>query len=87
MPESVLLEAERLVNGDRAKAYGPIRVDYARTVALFKLLSGLDLTPEQGVLFMVCVKLSRSANAFKRDNFVDLCGYASKLNDMLEGIE
>lgn len=90
---SILLEAEALVNGDRAKQYGPIREDYARVVAIFRELTGLALTAEQGVAFMVAVKLSRIGQEMqgraphKRDNFVDLGGYASKLNDMVEGSE
>jgi len=84
---SAALEAHELVNGDRAKSYGPIREDFARTCALFKLMTGIDMTPEQGVTFLMCVKLSRQANGHKHDNLVDLCGYADKLDAMLEGKE
>ncbi len=80
---SILLEADALVNGDRQGAYGPAREDFGRTVALFKALTGIELTAAQGLEFMLCVKLSRSGYKFKRDNYVDLCGYASLLNDLL----
>lgn len=85
-PESILLEAESLVNGDRQSDYGPIREDYTRTVAIFKAWTGIDLTPEQGVQFMGCVKLSREGHKHKRDNLLDAVAYLSLLNDMREGV-
>ena len=81
---SILSEADDLVNGSRQSAYGPAREDFGRTVALFKVLTGIELTVAQGLEYMVCVKLSRSAHKFKRDNYRDLCGYASLLNDIWE---
>jgi hypothetical protein len=44
------------------------------------LLSGVDLTPEEGALFMVAVKLSRLRHniddeAVHRDSLVDAAGY------------
>jgi len=93
MPGSILVEAEALVNGDRAKQYGPIREDYSRVAAIFKAITGIPLTTEIAVAFMLAVKLSRLGMTLqghakhKRDNLTDLCGYASKLNDLLEGKE
>jgi hypothetical protein len=89
--QSILLEAESLVNGDRAKQYGPIREDYDRVCAIEAAV--LDTVPsptELAVFRMVCVKLSRIGQELqgkaqhKRDNFVDACGYLSKLNDLIE---
>jgi hypothetical protein len=92
--ESILLEAERLVNGDRAKQYGPIREDYQRVANIYAAIMDLDPEPVELAEFrMVCVKLSRIGQELqgkaphKRDNFVDACGYLSKLCDMLEGKE
>ena len=81
-PESVCAEADRLVSTDRQGDYGHPAEDYARTVAIFKLMTGKELTPEEGVTFMMCVKLSREAHKHKRDNIVDLCGYA-KCREMI----
>lgn len=49
---------------------------YARTVGAFNALTGRDLTIGEGILYMQLVKLSRQRHSPKRDNLVDLCGYA-----------
>lgn len=91
--EHILLQVLDLIEGDRAKEYGPIREDYNKTVALFKLLTGIELTAEQGVTFMVAVKLSRLARILKKevplhiDTLKDDIGYTAKLARMLQGIE
>jgi len=78
--KSILVEAEKLVHGDRNATYGPPWEDYARTVGAFIALMGPDkkiseMTPRDGMMFMVCVKLSREINLPKRDNCVDAAGY------------
>lgn len=79
MSEGILVEAERLINGPRNASYGDVRDDYARIVALFGAWTGIELTVEQALRFMVCVKLSRDGYMFKRDNLVDACGYLALL--------
>lgn len=74
--ESILQEAQRLVHGDRGADYGHPLDDFTKTATLFNTLTGANLTPSDVALFMICVKLSREANKHKRDNLVDLCGYA-----------
>ena len=85
--DSTSAEAARLVHGDRGEAYGHPAIDYARTVALFKDLTGVELSVTEGVAFMACVKLSRIGAAMEagfsarqvRDSIVDLAGYADCL--------
>jgi len=82
------MEAQRLVHGDRNETYGYPWQDYARTVGAFKALMGdksiSDMTAEDGMLFMVCVKLSRQINLPKRDNLVDAAGYLECINWSVE---
>lgn len=76
MTDSILQEAQRLVYGDRGEDYGPPDENFARTVDIFRAMTGHDLTPHEGVLFMVAVKLARIATCpRKRDNYVDGAGY------------
>jgi len=72
--------AVNLITGDRAKQYGPPDVDFQRTVDVFNRLTGRDLTIKDGIMFMMCVKLSRAMNLDQPDNMVDLCGYADIYN-------
>jgi len=82
--ESILTEAEKLVNGDR-------QADYADPVQNFKLiamiatcLTGETMTPIMCCKVMQAVKLSREAYKHKRDNLVDLVGYTWILDRLIE---
>ena len=77
---SILEEAEKLTNGDRREAYGHPFDDYTRVTEAFNALTGCTLTPQEGVIFMVCVKLARECHKPKRDNRVDAAGYLNCLD-------
>lgn len=77
--QSILQEAEALINGDRRASYGHPLLDYTRTAgmvnAAFADKLKEPLTAEDMMMVMVLVKLSRQRNLPKRDNLVDACGY------------
>lgn len=80
-----LLEAYALITGPRQTAYSHPADDYARTVAIFKAITGIELTTQQAILFMVAVKLSRLRHNLARggwhhDSLVDAIGYLGCLN-------
>ena len=74
--QSVLTEAEGLVHGDRNTTYGHPLDDFSRTAQMWSALLGTPVTPEQVGLCMIAVKLSRECHLPKRDNLVDIAGYA-----------
>ena len=75
--ETILQEAQRLVHGDRGESYGHPIEDYARTGRMWGAILGIpDIDPRIACLMMGAVKISRECNAPKRDNRVDLAGYA-----------
>lgn len=74
--KSILPEAESLVHGDRNKDYGPPIEDFTRTAKIWSAILGIEIRPEQVPLCMIAVKLSRECNRPKRDNMVDIAGYA-----------
>ena len=78
--ESVCLEAAKLVCGPRGTDYGHPLDDYLRTTQIFNAATGHKLSALDGIIFMVCVKLSREQNHHKRDNLVDACGYLECFN-------
>lgn len=90
-PESVALEAHDAVYGDRQADYGHPREDFTRTAILWtgllnhKLADGEFITPEDMARCMIAVKLSRDVHAPKRDNRVDMAGYAITLDRLETG--
>lgn len=87
--ESVLIEAQNLVYGPREKDYDHPGRDFARTVSLLNILFAdklsEPLTPEDFGLIMICCKLAREVHRPKRDNLVDIAGYAETRSRILEG--
>lgn len=74
--KSILIEAESLVHGDRNESYGHPLDDFRRTAKMWSAILGIEVRPEQVGLCMIAVKLSRECHAHKRDNLVDIAGYA-----------
>jgi hypothetical protein len=78
--ESILAEADRLVNGPRQADYGHPIDDFTRTGRIWgAILETEDVPPEKVALCMVGVKMSREVNRPKRDNRVDMAGYTGTL--------
>lgn len=80
--ESILQEAQRIVHGDRGDAYGHPLDNFTQTADLWnaifakKLGEGQHFTAEDVALAMIQVKVSRQTHVPKRDNLVDIAGYA-----------
>ena len=84
MSETILEEAQRLVHGARGSDYGHPLDDFTKTARLWEVILGVEVSPEQVALCMMGVKISRELNAPKRDNMVDLAGYAETLRMVIE---
>jgi hypothetical protein len=81
----IISEAYNLITGDRQNDYDHPLDDYSRTVDIFRAITGIVLTAEEGILFMVAMKLSRLANELEKgldvpDNTRDAIGYLGCLN-------
>lgn len=79
MPESILLEAEAIVNGKRATDYGDSNENF-RNIAAIATLLGQPIDGKGVCRVMMAVKLAREKFNHKRDNLVDLAGYAELPN-------
>lgn len=76
----ILLEAHQLITGDRHATYAHPADDYAKVVQIFAGLTGVQLSVEQALLFMVAVKMARLRTNLERggwhhDSIVDAAGY------------
>ncbi len=82
---SILVEAEKIVGSDRQLQYGHPSNDFARTADMWtglfreKLAKHNIFYPEDVAKAQICLKLSREMNLHKRDNLVDIAGYAKCL--------
>lgn len=85
--DSPARDAYMLVHGTgsdtRGGLYGPPWEDYALTTDIYSRLTGIELSPTEGVLFMISMKLSRLSYGLAqdfppellRDSVVDAIGY------------
>jgi hypothetical protein len=85
MSAEILREAYALITGDRQRDYDHPLDDYSKVIDIFKALTGIELTVEQGILFMVSVKMARirtnlDKGSLHRDSIVDAAGYLGCLS-------
>jgi len=80
----MLEEAVSCITSDRASVYGPYENESDRACRIFEIITGIQLESKHIAILMMCVKLAREANLHKRDNLVDLCGYAGLYNQLTE---
>lgn len=73
---TVLEEAASLTSGDREKAYGHPRENFGRIASMWEAYLGVPVSGRQVAMCMVLVKVARDAHQPKRDNLVDVAGYA-----------
>lgn len=73
MTESILDEANRLVNGERLDTYEGTD---DTIVALWSAYLGVELTVLDYAAMMVLLKVARTKGKLHRDSWVDIAGYA-----------
>lgn len=73
---SIAEEAHAIVHGGRMDLYGHPYDNDTRIAMLWSSLFGWDVRPTDVWQAMTCVKLSRERTMPKRDNRVDVAGYA-----------
>jgi hypothetical protein len=78
--DSILLEADNILNGDRNEQYNDPNESFAVYAEILKSTFGLELTPVEICKVQMAIKLGRLKYKYKRDSLVDLCGYSEILN-------
>ena len=80
--KGILEEANQLTAGDRNTDYGDPTDDFTRTARMWTAILADRLRPDTMItamdvpLCMIAVKLARQVHRHKRDNLVDIAGYA-----------
>jgi hypothetical protein len=82
--ESILSEAERIVNGERQADYSDPVENFKHIASIASAIMGKSVTAEECCIVMIAVKLARENFKHKRDNLVDLAGYVEILNRIKE---
>ncbi len=80
--ETILEEADRAVYGNRQEDYGSVSDNFSNIAKMWSVIIGKEVTKEQVGLCMCAVKIARQIYKPKRDNLVDLAGYAATLEKM-----
>lgn len=87
-PEPVTLEAYKIVYGRGEKEYGHPVKNFVHTARLlnaqFHDKLKQPLTPADVAYILIHVKMSRQNNMEKRDNMIDVCGYAETAQRVLD---
>jgi hypothetical protein len=89
---NILEEAALLTAGDRQRDYDHPLPNHARIARLWNayLASRRDphgaISPEDVATMMILLKIARQVYTPKRDNLVDICGYARCLEMMIEAV-
>lgn len=85
--ESILSEAERIVNGERQTDYSDPVKNFEHIARIASAILNKEITPEECCIVMIAVKHAREQYKHKRDNLVDLVGYQEILNRIKESKE
>ena len=80
--EDVLDIAARITRGDRQAVYGPPEQDFKKTADMwtglfqYMLAEEAKFEPRHVAMALICMKMSREFHQRKKDNWVDIAGYA-----------
>ena len=84
--ESILREAERIVEGDRQLEYGDKTECFTRIGNMWSAYLGVPVSPFDVAHMMIMLKLARNVHKYKRDSMVDVAGYALCADKMHDDI-
>jgi len=83
--KTVLQEANDVIYGDRQADYGSATENFTNIAKGWEIILKTKVTPEQVGLCMIWLKMAREMNVSKRDNIVDIAGYAGCMEKLSKG--
>lgn len=72
---TILDEAKKTVEGQRQQDYGDMTKSFNRIASFWSAYTGKKLTSLDVANMMILLKVSRAANGFHHDSYVDIVGY------------
>lgn len=81
---SVLDEAAEIVDGPRQDNYGHPKRNLQRVADLWTVVMDRPVTPMQVALCLIQLKIAREVHCPRRDNLVDIAGYARVMEMLSE---
>jgi len=84
MSDSVCIIAEHLTAEDRCNQYGHPAINMAEIASMWSIILRTTVTAEQVALCNIATKLCRQIHQSKRDNLIDICGYAKVADTVLQ---
>ena len=84
MSDSVCIIAEQLTAEDRCKQYGHPSINMAEIAGMWSIILRTKVTAEQVALCNIATKVCRQMHQSKRDNLIDICGYAKVADIVLQ---
>ncbi len=82
---SILVEAETLINKDRAEQYGPAQESFGCIATMWGAYLGYPVTTADVCHLIALLKIARLRNGPHRDSKVDGAGYMALVPEMREG--
>ena len=80
--QSVLEEAAKYVTGPRRRDYGTPDESFGLIASSWSVQLKHEVTPMQVAMCLILLKVARQANSPKRDNLVDIAGYAQCASEL-----
>ncbi len=84
--DNVLQQAEKLIYGDRQKAYGSVSTNFANIAKGWSVILGTEVSAEQVGLCMAWLKIARQVNKPNIDNLIDVAGYVGCVEKVQKGL-
>lgn len=80
-PQSLLDAAKKIIE-ERGKDFGDINQSFERIAKFWSAYKGVEITPHEVADMMILLKISRNVTSRKKDNLLDIVGYAECANKL-----
>lgn len=76
--DSILDTAKSIINGEREATYGKAENNFGKISLLWSGYLGINVSSTDVANLMILMKIARnSSGVYKKDNWIDICGYAA----------